>query len=55
MISEGGKDLNENDSNPTDSIKGGGIGMKLDKRIFVHEDLKSIDPKLKNLEWIKLI
>ena len=40
MISEGGKDLNENDSNPTDSIKiGGGIGMKLDKRIFVHEDL----------------
>ena len=40
MISEAGKDLNENDSNPTDSIKiGGGIGMKLDKRIFVHEDL----------------
>ena len=40
MISEAGKDLNENDSNPNDSIKiGGGIGMKLDKRIFVHEDL----------------
>ena len=28
------KDLKENDSNPTDSIKiGGGIRMKLDKRI----------------------
>ena len=33
---EGGKDLKEIDSNPTDSINfGGGIGMKLDKLIFV--------------------
>ena len=40
MISEGGKDIGEKESNPTDGIKiGGGIGMKLDKRIFVHEDL----------------
>ena len=41
MISEGGKDIVGNeDSNPTDGIKiGGGIGMKLDKKIFVHEDL----------------
>jgi hypothetical protein len=42
MISEGGKDIEmENaNANPTDSIKiGGGIGMKIDKRIFVHEDL----------------
>ena len=40
MISEGGKDIGDNNSNPTDGIKiGGGIGMKLDKRIFVHEDL----------------
>jgi len=40
MISEGGDDINAGESNPTDSIKiGGGIGMKLDKRIFVHEDL----------------
>jgi len=40
MISEGGDDVDAGESNPTDSIKiGGGIGMKLDKRIFVHEDL----------------
>ena len=40
MISEGGDDINAGEANPTDSIKiGGGIGMKLDKRIFVHEDL----------------
>jgi TRAF3-interacting protein 1 len=40
MISEDGKDIEMGNSNPTDSIKiGGGIGMKLDKRIFVHEDL----------------
>ena len=41
MISEGGKDIVGNeDSNPTDGIKiGGGIGMKIDKKIFVHEDL----------------
>ena len=41
MGGEGGKDFRENlNSNPTDGIKiGGGIGMKLDKRIFVHEDL----------------
>jgi TRAF3-interacting protein 1 len=31
---------NPESSNPTEGIKiGGGIGMKLDKRIFVHEDL----------------
>ena len=48
MISEGGKDLNENDSNPTDDIKiEGGIGMKLDKRIFVHEDLTESKSKIK--------
>jgi TRAF3-interacting protein 1 len=40
MISEGGADVDAGEANPTDSIKiGGGIGMKLDKRIFVHEDL----------------
>ena len=40
MISEGGDDVDAGEANPTDSIKiGGGIGMKLDKRIFVHEDL----------------
>ena len=40
MITEGGDDINVGEANPTDSIKiGGGIGMKLDKRIFVHEDL----------------
>jgi TRAF3-interacting protein 1 len=40
MISEGGDDVDPGEANPTDSIKiGGGIGMKLDKRIFVHEDL----------------
>ena len=40
MISEGGDDINAGEANHTDSIKiGGGIGMKLDKRIFVHEDL----------------
>ena len=40
MISEGGEDVDPGEANPTDSIKiGGGIGMKLDKRIFVHEDL----------------
>ena len=40
MISEGGNDVDAGEANPTDSIKiGGGIGMKLDKRIFVHEDL----------------
>jgi hypothetical protein len=40
MISEGGADVDDGEANPTDSIKiGGGIGMKLDKRIFVHEDL----------------
>jgi hypothetical protein len=48
MISEGGKDLGGNDSNPTDSIKiGGGIGMKLDKRIFVHEDLTESRSEIK--------
>ena len=43
MISEGGDDVKmggEEEGSPTDGIKiGGGIGMKLDKRIFVHEDL----------------
>ena len=43
MISEEGNDVNvggEEGGSPTDGIKiGGGIGMKLDKRIFVHEDL----------------
>jgi len=40
MISEGGADVDAGEANPTDGIKiGGGIGMKLDKRIFVHEDL----------------
>jgi TRAF3-interacting protein 1 len=35
-------------SNPTDSIKiGGGIGMKLDKRIFVHEDLTESRSEIK--------
>ena len=35
MVSEGEKDLKDNDSNPTDNIKiGEGVGMKLDKRIF---------------------
>ena len=44
----GGKDLNEKDSNPTDYIKiGGGIGMKLDKRIFVHEDLTESRSEIK--------
>ena len=48
MISEGGKDLGGNDSNPTESIKiGGGIGMKLDKRIFVHEDLTESRSEIK--------
>ena len=48
MISEGGKDLNENESNPTDNIKiEGRIGMKLDKRIFVHEDLTESKSKIK--------
>jgi TRAF3-interacting protein 1 len=48
MISEGGKDMDQNDSNPTDSIKiGGGIGMKLDKKIFVHEDLTESRSEIK--------
>ena len=48
MISEGGKDMNQGDSNPTDGIKiGGGIGMKLDKRIFVHEDLTESRSEIK--------
>ena len=48
MISEGGKDIEMENSNPTDSIKiGGGIGMKLDKRIFVHEDLTESRSEIK--------
>ena len=40
MINEGWKYFNKNDSNPTVIIK-----MKLDKRIFVHED--STDSRFK--------
>ena len=48
MISEGGKDVGGQNSNPTDGIKiGGGIGMKLDKRIFVHEDLTESKSEIK--------
>ena len=61
MISEGRKDFNKNDSNPNHSIEiGGGIGTKLDKRVFVHEDLtesrsKDKKPRVDNvdLEGIK--
>ena len=35
-----GGDVDNGDENKTGGIKiGGGIGMKMDKRIFVHEDL----------------
>ena len=48
MISEGGDEINAGETNPTDSIKiGGGIGMKLDKRIFVHEDLTESRSEIK--------
>ena len=48
MIREDGKDIEGGDSNPTDNIKiGGGIGMKLDKRIFVHEDLTESKSEIK--------
>ena len=40
MIDEDGGDVDNGDENKTGGIKiGGGIGMKMDKRIFVHEDL----------------
>ena len=60
MISEGGgNDLESSmkDNQKNDSIKfsGGAAGMKLDKRIFVHEDLgesKSDDKKKKLIMWI---
>ena len=49
MIYEGGEDVDIGENrNLTDSIKiGGGIGMKLDKRIFVHEDLTKSSSELK--------
>ena len=48
MISEEGNDVDAGETNPTDSIKiGGGIGMKLDKRIFVHEDLTESRSEIK--------
>jgi len=49
MIYESGEDVDIGENrNLSDSIKiGGGIGMKLDKRIFVHEDLTKSSSELK--------
>ena len=48
MIQEDGADVDNDDGNKNDDIKiGGGIGMKMDKRIFVHEDLTESKSEVK--------
>ena len=48
MIQEGGVDVQNDDEDKNDNIKiGGGIGMKMDKRIFVHEDLTESKSEVK--------
>ena len=56
MIQDDGADVGNEDDNKNDDIKiGGGIGMKMDKRIFVHEDLTESKsevkkPKVENVD-----
>ena len=48
MIQDDGADVGNEDDNKNDDIKiGGGIGMKMDKRIFVHEDLTESKSEVK--------
>ena len=48
MIQEDGADVDNDNDNKNDDIKiGGGIGMKMDKRIFVHEDLTESKSEVK--------
>ena len=48
VIQEDGADVDNDDDNKNDDIRiGGGIGMKMDKRIFVHEDLTESKSEVK--------
>ena len=48
MIQEDGADVDNDGDNKNDDIRiGGGIGMKMDKRIFVHEDLTESKSEVK--------